>query len=269
MKIFNKENDREKVYVQLYDIMELIQLSNSIPASIIDKTVGKKMLIVNNDNGNDFIEFDDPIEIEFFKSVEWIIDFKKFRDLTPEELKLLIEESVKDANEITEEYNNYSDDEKLKDLDLHNRYNVIRLKNEDLKKLYFMKEGKYQPSFPLVPDSDGFSLGNDDPSNPYKISVSLDPTKYLFYRTDGKQLKSDENIPENFIQTGLCLAFMNRNDIPSSGNCEISYDFSPDNKYLIINTRISEQKKSNQVLNEEKKGFKKLLNKLFKGKKKS
>ena len=39
MKIFNKENDKERVYVQLNDIMELTQTNMPIPASIIDKVL--------------------------------------------------------------------------------------------------------------------------------------------------------------------------------------------------------------------------------------
>ena len=35
MKIFNKENEKEKAYVQLNDIMELIQTNNPIPASVV------------------------------------------------------------------------------------------------------------------------------------------------------------------------------------------------------------------------------------------
>ena len=132
-----------------------------------------------------------------------------------------------------------------------------------------MKKDDYNIPFPLVPDSDGFSLGNDNPDSPYKLSVSLDPNKYLFYRIDGQKLKTDENVPENFIQTGLCLAWMNRKDIPSAGECEVSYEFSPDNKYLVINTRVMEKKEEKTSQTEEAKGFKRILNKLFNRKKKS
>ena len=65
MKIFNKENDKERVYVQLNDIMELTQTNMPIPASIIDKVFGGKFLIVDDSNRDDFVEFDKKEEIDF------------------------------------------------------------------------------------------------------------------------------------------------------------------------------------------------------------
>ena len=65
MKIFNKENDKERVYVQLNDIMELTQTNMPIPASIIDKVFRGKFLIVDDSNRDDFVEFDKKEEIDF------------------------------------------------------------------------------------------------------------------------------------------------------------------------------------------------------------
>lgn len=270
MKIFNKENEKEKAYVQLNDIMELIQTNNPIPASIIDKVFGREMIIVDDENRDNFVEFDDPTEIEFLRSIEWIIDYKKYRDLTKDELELLIKENIKDSNEIATKYNTLSYEEKLKDLDLHQKYNALRLKDEDLKKLYSMKKGEYQPPFPLVPDSDGFSLGCDDQEISYKISASLDPNKYLLYREDEQELHKDDCIPSNFIQNGIMLAFMQRKDIPQEGECELSFDFSEDNKYLVVNIMKLKEKDYKEVSKtSEKKGIRKVLNRIFNKNKKS
>lgn len=116
MKIFNKENDKERVYVQLNDIMELTQTNMPIPASIIDKVFGGKFLIVDDSNRDDFVEFDKKEEIDFFKSIEWITDYKKYRDLTQDELKLLIEETSKEIDDIATKYNTLSYTEKENNL---------------------------------------------------------------------------------------------------------------------------------------------------------
>ena len=84
-------------------------------------------------------------------------------------------------------------------------YDWGKRKWKDIKKIYLLKSGEYQLTFPLVPDSDGFSLGCDDSEIPYKISASLDPQKYLLYREDGKELHNDDCIPSNFIQNGWCF----------------------------------------------------------------
>lgn len=270
MKIFNKEEGKEKVYVQLGDIMELIQTNNTIPVSIVDKIFGKEKLIVADEKKDEFVEFNDTEEIEFFKSIEWILDYKKYKNLTQEELKFLFEENIEESNNIIIKYNQLSYEEKINDSNIHERYNTIQLKNEDIKKFYFMKSGEYHPPFPLVPDKDGFSLGYDDKENPYRLSASLDPSKYLLYRTDGKKMEKDENISEDFIHTGLCLDLMSRKDIPKEGDCEISFDLSPDNTYLIINMNIKTKKEQQSLKQEvEKKGIRKILNKIFNKKKKS
>ena len=269
MKIFNKEQDKEKVYVQMNDIMELTQSNIPIPASIVDKVFGREMLIVNDDNRDDFIEFDNKKEVEFFKSLDWIVDYKKYRDLSKEELEIIMEETLNQSNEIANKYNNLSFDEKEKNIGLVNKFNFLNLKLQGLKQILFIKEGKYKPPFPLVPDSDGFSLGNDNPDSPYKIAISLDPNKYLLYRIDGVNLQKDENVPGNFIQTGLCIGLMNRKDIPTQGDCEVSYSFSSNNKYLVISTRKIKKKEEKISQKEEEKGFKKVLNKIFNRKKKS
>lgn len=270
MKIFNKENNKERVYVQLSDIMELIQSNNPIPASIIDKVFGGKFLIVDDSNKDDFVEFDKKEEIDYFKSIEWITDYKKYRDLTQDELKLLIEETNKEIDDIATKYNTLSYTEKENNLDLYERYNMLCLKIEDIKKIYLLKSGEYQLTFPLVPDSDGFSLGCDDQEIPYKISASLDPQKYLLYREDGKELHNDDCIPSNFIQNGLMIAFMEKENIPQMGEFELSFNFSEDNKYFVVNLKELEEKIYKETKKaSEKKGIKKVLNKIFNKKIKS
>ena len=270
MKVFNEENGKEKVYVQLNDIMVLTNTNKPIPASIIDKVFGREMLIVDDDNRDDFIEFEDPKEIEFFRSIDWIIDYKKYRNLSEEELKLLIKENIKEANEIATKYNSLSHEEKERNINLYERYNTLSLQNEDINKVYLMKAGKYQPIFPVVPDSNGFSLGCDDPNLPYKFSASLDPNKYLLYRTDEKEIHENDEIPGNFIQNGIMLAFMERKDIPQNGECEVSIDSIKDNKYVVINTRIMKNQNEYEVVEkEEKTGFVKRIKGFFYKKKKS
>lgn len=267
MKIFNKEQDKEKVYVQLNDIMELIQSNKPIPASIIDKLFGQEMLIVDDENRDDFVEFDKKEEINFFKKQDWIVDYKKYRDLSPEDLKLLMEDTVKRLDEITIEYNKITNDDKSKRAKLYDEYGLLDYKIGGMQQIMRIKKGEYNPPFPIVPDSDGFSLGCDDEKNPYKLCISLDPNKYLLYRTDDVKLDENTCVPENFIQTGLCLAFMERKDIPSSGDGEISFDFSSDNKYLIIDTKLKEHVEDKEIQNQdESKGLVKYFKRLFKRK---
>ena len=270
MKIFNKENEQEKVYVQLNDIMELIDTDMSIPASIVDAVFGTKMLIVDDSNREDFVEFDKKEEVEFFKSIDWIVDYKKYRDLSKEELETLIEDIVSELGVIANKYNSLSIEEKKANVELCEKYRLLYYKLGEIKQILYMKSGDYNPKLPVVPDSDRFSLESNGKNNLFKLSVSLDPKKYLLYRVDGKELHSDTIIPSGFLQSGLCLALMERKNGSTEGECEVSYKFSEDNKYLVIDIKELEQKNYKTNSNkQEKKGFRKLLKRVFDKMKKS
>lgn len=79
MKIFNKENGIEKVYVQEKDIKKLWEFCSNIPNSIYAN--------FNDEEKNGFIEYSSKEEVEFFKTVDWIIDYKKFVKLSKEDLE--------------------------------------------------------------------------------------------------------------------------------------------------------------------------------------
>ena len=172
MKIFNKEDEKEKVYVQLNDIMELIDTDMSIPASIVDAVFGTKMLIVDDSNREDFVEFDKKEEVEFFKSIDWIVDYKKYRDLSKEELETLIEDIVSELGVIANKYNSLSIEEKKANVELCEKYRLLYYKLGEIKQILYMKSGDYNSKLPVVPDSDGFSLESNGKNNLFKLLVS-------------------------------------------------------------------------------------------------
>lgn len=61
-----------------------------------------------------FVEFTEFHEIEFFKKQDWIVDYKKVKDLSLEDIKLLGEETNKEMEAIRNKFNNMSEEEKRK-----------------------------------------------------------------------------------------------------------------------------------------------------------
>ena len=105
MKLFNKEKGKEVVYVQLQDIMYLMNDTDlSVPASIFVKTFGKTT-IVNDKNRFNFLKFDKEDEVEFFKKLDFIIDYSKYRDLTDEGLEQAVKKFGTKANNIVDKWN--------------------------------------------------------------------------------------------------------------------------------------------------------------------
>ena len=89
MMLFNKENGKEKVYVQYQDLMELINgdFNFSITCFLIDKLFkNDKALLVDDSNRWKFVEFDKEEEVEFFRKQAWIVNFKEIRGKSFDEL---------------------------------------------------------------------------------------------------------------------------------------------------------------------------------------
>ena len=82
MKIFHTENGKEVVYVQIQDIVELNQSDMPIPASIYLNAFNG-IVFVDDSNRFDFVEH----EVKFFKELDFIVDYDKYKDLTDEQLE--------------------------------------------------------------------------------------------------------------------------------------------------------------------------------------
>ena len=75
MRIFNIENGTEKVYLQVKDILLLKNYEFEKP-EFIDR------LVISEDlDENDFVEFNKQEEVSFFRSLDWFVDFREVRYL--------------------------------------------------------------------------------------------------------------------------------------------------------------------------------------------
>ena len=268
MKIFNKENGKEKVYVQMNDLMMLNQSDMPIPASIFEK-VFTGVVIVDDSNRMDFVEFDKPNEIEFFKSVDWIVDYKELRKLSDDELEEKAQEAAKELNEIAEKYNSMSVEEREKNQDLIIRHELLNYKIQYYSEIYNLKKGNIKMSIPEVPDSDGFAFLADDEYCKYEIRASLDNKKLLLSRKDGQELTREEEIPYNYITTAISVFLLeNKDEFSESGEIERNNYLSKDNKYVVMDFTIRNKVIESSPVTEEtqytkENTIKKLLKKVF------
>ena len=264
MKIFNVENGVKKVYVQMNDIMMLTHSDISIPTSIFEK-IFSDIVIVNDNNRMDFVEFTQPNEIEYFESLDWIVDYKQIRFLSEEEIKKKGQEIANEMNKIANRFNSMTDEEKRDNQSLIQRHELLDYKMEHLAEILWVKQGHIQMPFPVVPDSDGLSFVKDDNCE-YEIKTSLDPNKILLFRKNGKKLSNDDRIPQRFLQTSISNAIMERNEKNVfTGDYEISNFFTEDNQYYVTEFKVKSYDNNNEEQEEikEEKGIKKLLKRFF------
>lgn len=244
MKIFNVENGVRKVYIQLGDVAALMCSDEVIPVSMVTDLMSN-VFIVANDNRFEFCELSKPGELELLERVDWIIDFKKYIHLSEEELE---EEICKIKNEMEElriTYNNLSDEERFERQGDIVRYDCLEHKLASVNEILLIKQGIRIMPFPIVPDSDGLSLDNDN--YPLIARQGVNPLQMLIYRKDGKTFEDDNmDISQAFLQaTDMLIVNQNLESNEYFGDFEINRKLTEDKKYLVTTFRIMSKSEIN------------------------
>ena len=197
------------------------------------------------------------------------------RVLSEEEINYKEQEIAKEINEIVNIYNSMSEEEKINNQSLVQDYDFLNYKLVYLNEILLVKKGQSFMTFPVVPDSDGFSLSSDGEFQ-YEIRESLDPNKIVLFRKDGEKLSRSEQIPLAFYQMGISLMAMEqskRNLLAT--DFETSNYLTDDNQYFVIQCTFNNTNKVEEELvqeenvqsednkQQEEKGIKKILRRLF------
>ena len=275
MKIFNTENNINKVYVQPHDLCKIFDSDIKVPDSIFMKFFNENVVYDFNsifDNNNlEFIEFDTKEELEFFKSLNWIIDYKELIKLTEEEIKNKMNEISNEIDEIADKYNSMGEIEKENNISLYKKCDLLTFKLKGINEILLFKQNKKEIELPLVPNSDGFSFAGDNECE-YEIRESLDPTKNLLFRKDGKPLSNNEQIPIAFVDTGMSIALMELSKYNKSGDYDINMSryISDDRMYLVTSFKANNYE--DEIIKEEiekpkVKGLKSFIKSIFSNKK--
>jgi len=140
MKVIKTENNQEKIYVQMQDMGHLNSTDMPIPASIYMKVFGNGVTIIDDSNRFSFVSFEDPKDIEFFKGLDFIIDYNEYKHLGLEEISKKGEEVSTAIHGIVTKYNAMSDDEKKKNANMIDAYNNLEYKIAAIAELYHIKQ---------------------------------------------------------------------------------------------------------------------------------
>lgn len=139
MKIFGKENGKEKVYAQMNDIMFIMHETDiAMPAAIIAK-VFKNVVTVNDSNRFDFVEFYDKEVVEFFKQLDWIIDYSVYIKMSDEEIAAEANKVAAEDREIVEKYNSMNEEDRKNNSNLIQEHELKSYKVQFLSQIYGLK----------------------------------------------------------------------------------------------------------------------------------
>ena len=249
MKIFNKENGVEKVYIQLDDLLVLFKTEQFIPISIFDEVFGKD-IDINDINRFDFIEFYKKNEVDFFKAIEDI-----------DELDSIYKKSIKDVNNYLIDHNN-----SLLTEDENYDYELLKHKSDSIRNFFRAKYGNLKMPFPEVANSEGLII-DDSAKSGIILSESLNPNSIVMTKLTGEKFKGTDPINNHLINQALEIMKTRRKGRDESVfEYKTSYDISENLKSFIINYRKGKCRTEIQeqiILNRSNK-MKRLLKKMLK-----
>lgn len=256
MKIFNEENGVKKVYVQLNDIARIIHSNCAIPVSIMQRFF-YNVFIVTDENRWKFEEFTDKNELEFFEGLDWIVDFRTYKNMTEKEIIDCGMMAASEMDEVAREYNKKietASDEVLEEL--MSKHEDLEHKMYSIREILWFKQGYREMPLPEVVDSEGFKLSGDNDEFPYVAQQGLNPFQYIIFRKDGAPLKGSEILPLGFIQSAQALSInenMEHNEF--FGDFESKNKLSDDKTKFITTYKIvtpeEKEKREKQAIKDE------------------
>lgn len=95
----------DAAYVQMNDLMHLNQSDLPIPASVFMKVFGHGIVIIDNSNRFEFAKFEEDDDIEFFKNIDWIVDYYDVKELSVDDIIEVANGVNEQRNKIAEKYN--------------------------------------------------------------------------------------------------------------------------------------------------------------------
>ena len=104
MKVFKNG----KVYVQNEDLILILRSGELMPTSVLEKIYGNGPVIIVKDNMEDYVEFEEADQVEFFKRLDWIVDYDEMKNLSLEELEKLYDATKDEMVKIRNKYSDLS-----------------------------------------------------------------------------------------------------------------------------------------------------------------
>ena len=144
MKIITNDS----VYIQKNDIAYLNMSNLPIPSSIFMKVFGNGVTIINDSNRYDFIKFNQQSEIEYFKGLDWMINYNEVKDLSEHEIVKLAKSIVKDQEQIANTFNSMTEEERKNHTDMITKCDLLEFKFYSLRDILWFKQGHISMKLP-------------------------------------------------------------------------------------------------------------------------
>lgn len=139
---------KNTMYVQKKDILYLTQSNILIPKYIYIKLLELHTFPINETNKYEFIRFNKIEEINFFNSINWIINYDDINKLNNNEIIKLATKIKLEQNEITNKMRKIANKSKEELMDLITEYELKNHEFYSLRDIYWIKEGQLNIEMP-------------------------------------------------------------------------------------------------------------------------
>lgn len=143
MKVFKNG----KVYVQNEDLILILRSGELMPTSVLEKFYGNGPVIIVQDNMEDYVEFEETDQVEFFKRLDWIVDYDEVKNLSTEELEKLYDDTKDEMVKIKNKYSDLSQNDDCYEKDSI-RFELLGNKLYSLSKIQYFKARKLELALP-------------------------------------------------------------------------------------------------------------------------
>ena len=136
------------VYVQKNDIAYLNSSDLVMPISVFMKVFGKGVTINDDSNRYGFVKFEDESEIDFFKGLDWIIDYNEVKNLGEEQIVDLLNNIGDAQQKVVTTFNSMPEEERRVHSDMVTQCELLEFKFYSLRDILWFKQGHIQMELP-------------------------------------------------------------------------------------------------------------------------
>ena len=229
MKILNKEDSVNKLYIQKNDLIIIKEKYNTIPGQL-------DMVINNNEiNENSFVEITDKGLIGYINLFKWIIDYKQYQNINVSEYNNLYEKYIHALSRINQEIYFKTNSSDLQEA-------LIRKKiiSKQINDIYLILQNVYTKkrlNLPVVVDFDKEGYKVTDNNETYIIKQTLDSNTIIVE----KENKGIINLNDYTIS--MFNAIINKRKDSLNTFDEYQLTMNEDNTRAIINFKQSNKEK--------------------------
>ena len=139
-----------EAFVQFNDLGFLQSTDLAIPASIVLKLFENEITIMDDRNRYNFVCFTEAEDIEYFKQLDWMVDYNETKDMSEEELISLIEKTLGEMDSISNAYDLIPTNQGKKRRELAKTFSLLEFKFYSLRNILWYKQGHISLNLPEI-----------------------------------------------------------------------------------------------------------------------